>query len=59
MGDLLVIMDNYSYKIVKFYRDPSKKARVVKTGLSLEEAQTHCKKESTHGVDWYDGYTRE
>jgi hypothetical protein len=48
-----------TYKIVKYYKDPTKKARVVRTGLTLEEAQEHCRKDSTHGIDWYDGYTKE
>lgn len=47
------------YKIVKYYQDPSKKSRVVRRGLTLEQAQAHCRKESTHGKGWFDGYTRD
>jgi len=37
---------------------------VIKTGLTLEEAQEHCNDESTHGEDadrgpWFDGYDKE
>jgi hypothetical protein len=43
------------YRIVRFYRD-GRKARTMKTGLSLGEAQAHCKREDTHGDGWFDGY---
>jgi hypothetical protein len=29
---------------------------VVKTGVTLEEAQEHCQREDTHGEGWFDGY---
>jgi hypothetical protein len=32
-------------------------ATVVKTDLTLEEAQEHCDREDTHGAFWFDGYT--
>ncbi|MFY9838224.1 MAG: hypothetical protein WAK55_17490 [Xanthobacteraceae bacterium] len=45
------------YKIVRFFKDgPS---FTIKTGLTLDEAQAHCKREDTHGDDWFDGYTEE
>jgi hypothetical protein len=46
-----------TYKIIKFKFDgPSK---VIKTGLTLEEAQAHCKRDDTHGEGWFDGYEAE
>ena len=45
------------YKIVRFRLNGAK--RTVKTGLTLEEAQTHCSLESTHGKNWFDGYTEQ
>lgn len=30
---------------------------VVKTGLTLAEAQEHCNRDETHGAFWFDGYT--
>ncbi len=50
-----------SYKIVRMYRDANKKSRVVRgmSGLTLEEAKEHCKKPSTHGVGWFDGFQEE
>lgn len=38
--------------------------RVIKRGLTLEEAQAHCQREDTHGEDaergpWFDGYREE
>jgi hypothetical protein len=49
--------DNYHYKIMLFRRN--EKPRVVRRGLSLEEAQLHCRKSSTHGDGWFHGYTRD
>lgn len=42
------------YKIIRFRQDGD--GEVIKTGLSLEEAQAHCKDPSTHGEGWFDGY---
>lgn len=54
--------DDKTYKIVRFYQDDSHPdhRKVIKTGLTLEEAQDHCNDEDTHepGV-WFDGYTEE
>ena len=62
-----------TYKIVRFYADENIRTHTVDVGLSLEEAQAHCSKESTHKVQiieksdgeryesvvWFDGYTKE
>ena len=48
-----------SYKIVRYFFDNNKKPKVIKTGLTLEEAQEHCQDESTSGPGWFDGYTEE
>jgi hypothetical protein len=32
---------------------------VIKTGLTLEEAQEHCRRDDTHGDGWFDGYESE
>ena len=66
------------YKIVRMYRrpDPSSpsghlqtKKHTITTGLTLEEAQAHCRRDDTcttgkgtakkarGGWDWADGYT--
>jgi hypothetical protein len=53
-----------TYKIIRFYRETGKKITINK-GLSLEQAQNHCSKESTHKIDkngivvYFDGYTME
>lgn len=47
-----------SYKIIRFYQDDQPSA-IVKTGLTLEQAQTHCRQEHTHGPGWFDGYDEE
>jgi len=52
-----------TYKIVRFRRHGSN--RTIKRGLTLEEAQAHCKREDTHKlkkngeVIWFDGYDDE
>ena len=45
------------YKIIRYFMtgEPS----VIKEGLTLKEAQEHCKDEDTHGDDWFDGYEKE
>jgi hypothetical protein len=48
------------YKIVRFTFDDDNpdNHKVIKTGLTLEEAQAHCRRDDTRkkGV-WFDGYT--
>jgi hypothetical protein len=56
-----------TYKIVRFHRDSEdpEHRRVIKTGLTLEEAQDHCNDDATHEYDddglvvWFDGYDKE
>ena len=49
------------YKIVRFWSpDHERPNKVMETGLTLDEAQAHCKNPSTakKGV-YFDGYTAE
>lgn len=46
-----------TYSIVRFRQGEGR--TVVATGLTLEEAQAHCRAEGSHGPGWFDGYTRE
>ena len=50
------------YKIVRFYareNHPSN-LKVIKTGLTLKEAQAHCNREDTQKKgEWFDGYERQ
>ena len=52
------------YKIIRFFRS-GKTPRTISRGLTLEEAQAHCRLESTHKKDkdglviWFDGYEKE
>ncbi len=62
-----------TYKIIRFYADEKRRNHTIDVGLSLDEAQAHCSKESTHKVQmiedsdgkrytstvWFDGYTKE
>ena len=45
------------YKIIRMVFDGPNK--VIKTGLTLDEAQAHCRREDTHGDGWFDGYDNE
>jgi len=53
-----------SYKIIRFYREGPKQ-ETIKSGLTLQEVQEHCKREDTHKIDsqgtaiWFDGYDEE
>ena len=46
-----------TYKIIRFRFNG--KNRTIKRGLTLEEAQEHCRREDTHGEGWFDGYESE
>jgi len=48
-----------NYKIVRFYAPHlNRDNRVIKTGLTLEQAQAWCKDPSTRKEgQWFDGYT--
>lgn len=49
--------DGRTYKIIRFKQDGDDE--VIERGLSLEEAQAHCKRDDTHGPGWFDGYDEE
>lgn len=50
-------VEEKTYKIVRHRFNENNE--VVRTGLTLEEAQAHCNDESTHGDGWFDGYAEE
>lgn len=45
------------YSIIRFYREGGR--TVEATGLTLEQAQTHCRRDDTRGDGWFDGYELE
>lgn len=62
------------YKITRFYFEPNIKAKTIKRGLTLKEAQKHCRDPETSSKtckkptnkrrtalygDWFDGYTAQ
>jgi hypothetical protein len=63
-----------TYRIVRMFQNPSIRSKVIKRGLTLEEAQSHCRNPETSsrtatGTDaqcytlaygaWFDGYEEE
>ena len=59
------------YKIVRIYKNPYTNSRVIKRGLTLEEAQAHCRDPESSSSrctkpeklritrrmgEWFDGY---
>ena len=53
-------MSETKYKIVRMYQEPGRGTRVIKRGLTLEQAQEHCNRPDTRkeGV-WFDGYSED
>jgi hypothetical protein len=63
-----------TYRVMRFYQDHDRESEVVKRGLTLEEAQAHCKNPETSSKTctssvgknrtkrrgpWFEGYTKE
>lgn len=50
-----------TYKIIRIYHpDIDKPNRVVRRGLTLEQAQEHCRDPKTRkDGEWFDGYDEE
>lgn len=49
-----------TYKIVRFYAPHIRKTpRIIKRGLTLEEAQAHCSDPKTSTKKYFDGYEKE
>ena len=47
------------YEIIRLYQDSNHKDhhKIIKRNLTLEQAQEHCKDDSTHELGvWFDGY---
>ena len=49
--------DDKTYEIVRFRFKQG--GEVIRTGLTLEEAQEWCERDDTHGDGWFDGYREE
>ena len=49
-----------TYKIIRFRNNGNNTTRrVIKTGLTLEQAKEHCNDPATSGLNWFDGYDLE
>lgn len=46
-----------TYKIIRFKFKGNNK--IIKRGLTLEQAQAHCNNPKTSGDGWFDGYEGE
>ena len=47
------------YKIVRMFQEAGKRPKIIARGLTLSEAQTHCKNPKTKGKGWFDGFTKQ
>ena len=47
------------YTVYRYFREYGVDREVIKTGLTLEEAQKHCQDDATSGEGWFDGYAHE
>lgn len=57
IADAIENLSKETYCVTRFYSD--ERQEIIKTGLTLEEAQEHCKKDDTKGDGWFDGYGLE
>ena len=48
-----------TYKIIRFFKDDTLPSRIIREGLTLQEAREHCQDEETHGENFFDGYEEE
>jgi hypothetical protein len=57
-ADRFAMPEESIYRIIRFREN--RPSRTTQQGLTLSEAQAHCKREDTHGTDkrgrWFDGY---
>jgi len=54
------------YKIIRMHFNENTRNRTIKKGLTLDEAQAHCRRDDTHetieqvgDAAWFDGYEKE
>lgn len=48
-----------TYTVYRFFQDESLDREVIVEGLTLEEAQAHCKDPESKGDGWFDGYEED
>jgi predicted house-cleaning NTP pyrophosphatase (Maf/HAM1 superfamily) len=49
--------DDKTYRINRFQLHGA--STVIRTGLTLKQAQKHCRREDSHTDVWFDGYEEE
>jgi hypothetical protein len=48
------------YRIERHYTNINKPSKIIKTGLTLQQAKEYCKREDSHKLGkWFDGYEEE
>jgi hypothetical protein len=49
-----------TYSIIRiFHPSLNRPSRIIKSGLTLEEAQAHCQDPRTSTDNWFDGFEKE
>ena len=48
-----------TYRIIRFTMNARYRGLVIKSGLTLEQAQAHCEDPATSGDGWFDGFEKE
>lgn len=56
-------MDESTFRITRWTQSSEiedwMSGEVTQEGLTLEQAQAHCRLRTSRGVGWYDGYSEE
>jgi hypothetical protein len=62
----VVVVEPSTYQIIRcsvdgdeWFEDLISPDQIIKTGLTLEEAQEWCRREDSRGDRWFDGYREE
>jgi hypothetical protein len=53
-----VSIEPETYRIERFYAD-DRHSEIIVRGLTLAQAQAHCRRDDTRGPGWFDGYNQE
>ena len=54
--DARILEQSPCYRIRRFYRETGRRPHTIRIGVTLAEAQEHCRRPETRGEGWFDGY---